>query len=426
MSNRRSENLYRSSDTLSLKTDRLPEASIHCIETVARTAALHGINVYLVGGIVRDIVARLPVVTTSPDVTVIGDAAKFARALVVENSDCSLMSASQLHTAKVMIGAVSVDIASARADTYDPWGSLPQIKLVDQIEDDLQRRDFTVNAMAVQLFHDDTGVVIDPFEGRRDVAKRVMRVIRDDSFAEDPLRMMRGVRLAARHGYTFESETAMEIQRSLHHLEKMCDVSPQRVFNEFRLWFQAHEDLEVLTTMACEHGILDVFVPSTDFRDGAFRQIADDAGAMERFAVFAHLASVDAMTDLAERLKMPSDWHSIVIETGIARGIADRCRSERISDVALWRSLSEIRDEVIGAAISVESSTVALSRLVNYRTRLRNMGTVLKGDDLIALGIAEGPMIGQILDSLLKLRIEGKLSSVEEERDYVMRYLSGG
>ncbi len=426
MSNQTYENLHSKGVSLSYDARWLPEASIHAIETIARAASKHATEAYLVGGIVRDIVARLPRIITAPDVTIIGEAASFAQALAVENTDCSLISASQHHTAKVKIGPVTVDIASARTDVYEAWGSLPRITLVNDIEADLRRRDFTVNAMAIHLTPTGLGDLIDPHDGRIDVANKIMRVIRENSFAEDPLRMLRGVRIAARYGYIFDNDTGKSIGGSLDHLSKMCVVSPQRVFNEFRLWFRPHEDLDALTEIAAQNGILNILVSDANFRDGVFRRLSPCGTEMERFSAFAYMAPMDVMIDLAKRLRMPSDWCAIVNETYIARGVAERCRSELVTDVELWRSLADVRDEVIRAAISVESSTVASRRLVDYKTRLCKMRTALNGDDLIALGIAQGPMIGQLLDALLKLRIDGSIATADEERAYVMRHLSDG
>ena len=414
------------SETTSFVDRQLPDASIQAIETIARSASAHGIDAYLVGGMVRDIVARLPTVVTSPDVTIIGDAAQFARALAVENSDCSLISASQLHTAKFKIGSVAVDIASARTDIYEHMGSLPQIVLVNDVETDLHRRDFTVNAMAMRISSDGLGAVIDPFEGQRDVANKTMRAIRDDAFLEDPLRMMRGIRLAARYGYTFDSATAEQMRQSSHHLENMCDASPQRVFNEFRLWFQPYENLDDLTATATKHGILRVFFPSTDFQEGAFRNIAVDADEAERFAAFAYLASTDEMTNLVERLRMPSDWRAIVDEVGMVKRIAETLRRKPLSDVELRRALIDVRDAVVMAVIAVEPDPFISRRLIDFRDRLRPIRTTLKGDDIIELGIKRGPRVGQLLDELLDARTEGTISNADEERDYVIRRLADG
>ena len=412
--------------SLTLENCALEDEVVYAVETIARAASKHALDAYLVGGMVRDVVAGFPSITTSPDVTVIGDAAMFAQAMTVENADCSLISASQHHTAKVEIGTVLVDIASARTDMYEPLGSLPQITLVNDIESDLQRRDFTANAMAIHLTPSGLGDLIDPLDGRTDVANRIMRVIREDSFAEDPLRMLRGVRLAARHGYIFDDDTAKSMRGSLHHLSKMCDASPQRVFNEFRLWFRPHEELDALTAMAAQNGMLNILVPDANFRDGAFRQSPPGATELERFAAFAYLAPMDVMTDLAMRLRMPSDWRAIVSDTDIARDVAERCRSELVTDVELRNSLIDVRDEVIRAVICVETVRDISKRFIDFRDRLRTMRTALNGDDLIVLGVAQGPMIGDLLEELLVLRIEGAIATADEERAYVMRRLADG
>ena len=178
--------------------------------------------------------------------------------------------------------------------------------------------------------------------------------------------------------------------------------------------------------MGAKHGILNVFVPSADFRNGAFRQISQDATESERFAAFAYLAPLGVMTDLAERLRMPSDWRAVVSETGIVRSVAKRFRSEHLNDVELWRSLINVRDEVVRAAICVETDSDVSRRLIDFRDRLRPMRTAINGDDLISLGVERGPMIGQILDELLAARIEGSISNADEERDYVIGRLAGG
>ena len=122
-----------------------------CLAQIARVASQKPIEIYLVGGLVRDMVSGHDALSATPDLTVVGDATDFARTLVQEIEDCALKSTSQHHTAEVIIGGTTVDIASARTDTYDPPGSLPQITLVENIDADLLRRDFTVNAMALPI-----------------------------------------------------------------------------------------------------------------------------------------------------------------------------------------------------------------------------------------------------------------------------------
>jgi len=423
--NQTHENLDSDGGYLSLDNLRLPDASIHAIETIARAASNHGSKAYLVGGMVRDIIARLPKIATSPDVTIIGDAIKFAEALVLENADCSLISASQLHTVKVKIGSVTIDIASARTDLYEPWGSLPQITLVNDIESDLQRRDFTVNAMAIRLTPSGLGDFIDPFSGCADVTNGTLRTIHDDSFREDPLRMLRGARLAARYGYSFETHTSDLLQQSLDNLHLITETSPQRVFNEFRLWFQPYENLEAVAKIATETGLLSaigirVYIP--DFYL-SFGRLLAHASELQRFAAFAYEVPEELLDSLVNRLKMPSKWQAVASDAANMRRVAHLCIRQFVSDRQLYRWLIDIDNRVLQTIIQIERKPAARKPLERFENRLRHIRTALNGDDLIALGVPRGPMIGQMLEELLARRIYGYISTAEQEREYVAAML---
>ena len=194
-----------------IHSGQLPNDVAKCLFSIARFAETTSIDIYLVGGMVRDLVARLPEISTSPDITVIGDAQEFAKGVAANISNCEIVSVSQHHTAKLKFDHLNIDVASARTDTYEPYGSLPKITLVDDIELDLGRRDFAINAMAMPIHANGFGGLIDPFQGRGDANRGILRVIRKDSFREDPLRIMRGIRLAARYDFQFEAATASSI-----------------------------------------------------------------------------------------------------------------------------------------------------------------------------------------------------------------------
>ena len=203
---------------------RLEKDSADVLRAIASAATSTSTKAYLVGGMVREIVSERGQVTSLPDVTVIGEAADFADVLLTNVPRSVLVSTSQHHTVKLRIGGILVDIASARTDSYDPPGSLPRIALVNDIALDLGRRDFSVNAMAMPLRPAGIGPLIDPFDGMSDAQNGILRVIRRDSFHEDPLRMMRGIRLAARYSYRFEKTTEALMAEDLDHLRRMTET----------------------------------------------------------------------------------------------------------------------------------------------------------------------------------------------------------
>ena len=409
----------------SLQTTSINDDTAECLDAISRVAAKRGIATYLVGGMVRDIVANRLNVASSPDITTIGDATDFASALVADIPNSHVISVSQFHTAKVRIGAVIIDIASARTDTYASWGALPRITFVNDIETDLSRRDFTMNAMATRLQPSGFSDLIDPFNGRADIADSMLRVIHDDSFREDSLRMLRGVRLVARYGYTFDTRTSELCRQSLDHLSLMIDASPERVFNEFKLWFQPHENLEAIIRSAVETGLLCAMGISVVCPHVSLNRIPSYASELQRFAAFAYNILDNFPEFLSTKLKMPSEWREAALDVASVQRVAQRCNKENVTDSQLYRSLIEINRQILQAIIWIECNPVSAERFADFQNRLRHVRTSLNGDDLIALGVKEGKMVGQLLDELLICRIRGEIASIEDECCYVIRHLIG-
>ncbi len=394
------------------------------LHEIARVAEEIGIDAYLVGGMVREIVAGMPELTTNPDITIIGEAEEFVNELTARLPECRVESVSQFHTAKIHLDDIPIDIASARTDIYDPWGSLPQVILVDNIENDLERRDFTVNAMAIQLLRSGFGNLIDPFDGTADCNDSTLRVLHDDSFHEDPLRMLRGIRLATRYGYDFEPRTAALLDRSLDDLKRMVAVSPQRVFNEFRLWFKPHENLSDLINKAQQTGILAALGVDADIPHNQLRHINPNADEIQRFAAFAYCIPNDSLEGFVTRLAMSTHWRAMAQHVNTTREAIQRCRDTEFTDAQLHRALMGINTQVLNAIISVEQDTNVTTRLIDFQSHLRYVHNFLNGDDLLELGVEQGPMVGRLLEELQIRRIEGELRSAEDERRYVMRRLS--
>ena len=417
-------NEFPSSSSDLIHSDQLPNDVAECLFSIARFAETTSIDIYLVGGIVRDLVARLPEISTSPDITVIGDAQEFAKAVAANIKNCEIVSVSQHHTAKLKFDHLTIDIASARTDTYEPYGSLPRITLVDGIELDLGRRDFAINAMAMPIHANGFGGLIDPFQGRGDANRGILRIIRKDSFREDSLRMMRGIRLAARYDFQFETTTASSLHDALDDLRRMVEHSPQRVFNEFRLWFAPNENFDGSVTLASATGLLGALGIDASIPQKAFRCLPNTASDLARFAAFAYELPPATLCSLTNRLMMPTDWADTAQQAAVTRSIAKRCRHEEISDVDLYRALIRLPDDLIQAAIAVENDNAVTDRLLDFQNRLRRVRTTLNGDDLLALGVEQGPMIGKLLDEILTLRIQGAISNADEERLHIINRLA--
>ncbi len=161
--------------------------------------------VYLVGGAVRDLLLGRP--RTDVDLVVVGDAAGLAARLGGAGAEHE-----RFGTVKVEVDGHELDIATARRESYPHPGALPDVAPADDIEGDLGRRDFTINAMAIPLGEEPQ--LIDPRGGRDDLERGLLRVLHERSFEDDPTRAIRAARYASRYGFTPEPETDRLLRRT--------------------------------------------------------------------------------------------------------------------------------------------------------------------------------------------------------------------
>lgn len=173
------------------------------LQLVREEATQRGLPLYIVGGAVRDLVLGRPL--NDFDLTVEGDAIALARALASKQGG-GVTAHLKFGTAKWFLpphlktGHDTLDLISARSETYKHPAALPTVKL-GSIEDDLRRRDFTINAMAIQLDGDHYGELRDELDGMDDLQNKIIRVIHPGSFMDDPTRLYRAVRYEIRHGF---------------------------------------------------------------------------------------------------------------------------------------------------------------------------------------------------------------------------------
>jgi tRNA nucleotidyltransferase (CCA-adding enzyme) len=211
--------------------ERLPEQIKDVIKLCSRLAKEMDYKVYLVGGFVRDLV--LGVKNFDLDIVVEGDGIEFAKRLS-EKLNTKFIYHKRFGTATVIKDKkFKVDIATARKETYEYPASLPKVSFGD-INDDLARRDFTINSMAVDISEENYGKLIDPFCGKKDLKKGLIRILHPLSFIDDPTRILRAIRFKERFNFKFEKETLRLLKEAVKKdlLEK---VGPHRLRDELIL-----------------------------------------------------------------------------------------------------------------------------------------------------------------------------------------------
>jgi tRNA nucleotidyltransferase (CCA-adding enzyme) len=384
-------------------------------------------GVYLVGGTVRDIL--LGERSFDVDIAVEGDAIALAQALA-DALGGRVRAHDKFGTAVVIYGeGERVDVVTARTEFYDAPAALPTVEHAS-IREDLFRRDFTINAMAVSLKGADYGRLVDPFGGRRDLSAKTIRVLHNLSFIDDPTRIFRAIRYENRHGFRMDDHT-LRLARGTIEMGLVGDLSSARLRDELEALLEEGE---------IEHSILRL----------------GELGADK--AVHPHLSADEEAVVLVRRLTELRDRYGLEIPSW-RLGLAVLARKLPPDEVYGWLQRLKVRRrdaEQIAAAVTVgprlverlrdgaepaEVVTLAdpyapdaplfalgltdLEPLHAYFERLRDVQLEVSGADLAELGLEESPRVGEVLAELRRRKLNGELDGRDSELAAARELLAG-
>jgi tRNA nucleotidyltransferase (CCA-adding enzyme) len=241
-----------------IRLENLPNAQKRGLDLVKEVATEKELRPFLVGGPVRDLLlGRHDVVDI--DLTLEDDASTLARA-IAKKINGRLRSFPQFLTYKITAeGLPEIDIATARKERYRSPGALPTVT-AGRLKDDLLRRDFSINAMALDLT---TGQLHDPSGGERDLAAMAVRVLHDQSFIDDPTRIFRAVRLATRLGFSLEAGTARLLDRAVAE-GALASIARERIWRELFLAFDEESAPNAVAALSAA-GVLEVLFGKRPF-----------------------------------------------------------------------------------------------------------------------------------------------------------------
>ena len=343
-------------------------------------AAAEGAPVFLVGGAVRDLLLGRG--RADLDLVVEEDPAAVARKLggeVVEHE--------RFATAKARLGEHGIDVARARSETYERPGALPDV-IAAGINEDLARRDFTVNAMAIPLGRDGPVELIDPHGGRADLEAGLLRVLHAGSFRDDPTRALRAARYAARFGLELEQRTAELLAAT-----DLDAVSPER-------------------------------------RHAELRRVAAEPTAPEAFALLSRWGLIELRPGGAElaavvlALLGSEPWRGTVEpEAAVLAAAVGPIGGEE----ALVATEPDRPSAAAEAARGHDPVELILARalgaewLDDYLERWSRVTLEISGDDLLAAGIPGGPAVGRGLREALARKLDGEIEGREQELAAALR-----
>jgi len=424
-------------DYMFLLESRLSPEQRAAMLRVQELAAAMGFNVYLTGGTVRDLITGATL--RDLDFSVEGNPSKMAREL--EKGGAKVLSEDEKlrHIEILFSGDYEGSIAAARDDYYVRPGTRPEIRW-STIMEDLRRRDFSLNAIAISLNPASRGLLLDPTNGLSDIEHGEVRALTIHSFTNQPVRLLRALRLAARMGYKLESRTQewfnLAIERELHHT-----ITPEDAGDELRAL--AREERPHLTLKEWdEHDLLDRLHPLLAKKRPDYEainrmiKVRDElfmSGFRPRLATPMMLAILGRLKDReAGHLLSKLGFRSAEIDVienfpdkahEIQKELAGR---KTKAPIEAYRYIEKVPMEYVAYLLAESNNSAALSKLKAFLHKWRPIRLALSAvnNELEALGMPRGPKFDHVVQEVFAAQLNGR-GKTPEERLKMLRKLSG-
>ena len=402
----------------------LPGATLDRLRAIGAATEALGAVAFAVGGFVRDLLLGRQ--ASELDVVVEGDALDVARRLAARWGGTLLVHPT-FGTATLEGGTgPRVDVAAARREQYRAPGCLPEVTPAS-IEEDLLRRDFSVNAMAVRLSPHGFGDLLDPLRGGADLARRRLRILHPLSFVEDPTRIFRAARYQTRLGFTLDPGSRRGLRLALE-VARYPALSGQRLSAELELVLAEPDGPRSLIALG-RWGALRLLDPAYRFSRRTARRI-DDLGRLldwlRRHAIAFEALPLgllallgDSGTETAQRClrRLALSGEPLARLTTACRDgapLAERLATERTAPPSVRAALMRGRDIETLAGAWLAGATAARGQVEWFVLEGRTVQAPLGGEDLLALGQQRGPRMRDLLDHLRDYRLDGLVTTREE------------
>lgn len=372
---------------------------------------------YLVGGAVRDLLRGAAPVDL--DLALEGDARSAARA-VGARLDRQVREHGRFGTA-VMRGEPDVNFAMTRRETYTEPGALPDVEEA-QLSEDLARRDFSINAMAIGLTGDDLGHLYDPTAGVEDLEAGAVRVLHDGSFVDDPTRLLRALRYEARLGFAMEPDTERLAMGAIED-EALGTVSGVRVGAQLMNLLSEQYLARAVGRMhglGIDKALHPELVPDAELVASAALGAVTIGSDRALAALAALCSSAPQELDLwLADLGLPAAQRDAVSRAArVGPRLATELRGRAHTPSELAALLRREPPEALALALALQAPPDDVLRWVG---ELRDVRLEITGDDLTAAGVPEGPELGRALDATLARKLDGLVCGREEELEHALR-----
>ena len=422
-------------DYMFLLESRLSPEQRAVLERIQELARAQELNIYLTGGAVRDLISGQPI--RDLDFTVEGNPVRMVREL--EKGGARTVSESERirHYEMTFAGDVDGSISAARDDVYERPGVKPDYRFAGIMED-LRRRDFSVNAIAISLNSQSRGLLLDPMNGLADLERQEVRALSIHAFTNQRIRLLRILRYAARMGFKIESRTQewfdLAVERGLHE-----DLASADVGEEFRAL--TREDSPVATLKVWEsHGLLAAIHPQLQKRKPDYDSLNKlarvrinlySAGIRPRLSrpvlyyTLGRLKPRDVSAALRAMEFRSAETEALGELVPEAQKIVHALKSRKVNAPKdAYTYIASLPSEML-AFIEVEFPTPpVVSKLHNFIQKWRPLRLALPSGELDALGVPRGSKFDKILDQMFEMQLRGR-ARTPEDRTKALRQLAG-
>ncbi|MFO7752849.1 MAG: CBS domain-containing protein [Desulfobacteraceae bacterium] len=415
---------------------RLDPEVLQILESIGTAGDRLNCSVYVVGGFVRDLLLHREV--EDIDIVVEGDGIAFAKEFAAAQG-CRVHSYKKFGTAVIIFPDESkIDIASARLEFYRTPAALPTVEM-SSIKLDLFRRDFTINTLAIRLNRNHFGTMIDFFGASRDLKDKTIRIIHSLSFVEDPTRVFRAIKFANRFDFSIGKVTSNLIQNAVK-IDSFKNLSGLRVFSELKQIFEEENPIPAIRAFQ-EYGLekvlhagLEIDQRTYDLLEEVYKALSwhDLLYTREKyprwsvyFMALISRCSYNVANEVCLYLKIPLKEKKTVMNRRLKAkehlSVLEKSIPETNS--RLFSLLSVFSTELILFMIASAKDEKVKRAISFYYTRLRDMKLLIKGHDLIDLGLKPGPHFSEVFGKVLDAKLDGEVTSREDEIEYARWYI---
>ncbi len=421
----------RKKNMSALLKERLPRKIISVLKDIGHVADMLGYNAFLVGGLVRDVFLRHE--NLDVDIVIEGDGIEFAHEFA-EHYGARVRSHRKFGTAVLIFpDGFKVDVATARMEYYEFPGAPPNVE-TSSLKLDLYRRDFTINTLAIKLNKRLYGTLIDYFGGQRDIKEKVLRVLQNLSFVEDPTRVLRAIRFEQRFGFKIGKLTLALIKNAVK-INCFKELSGRRLFLELKLILREPDPIKAIERMD-ELDLLKFVFPEVQLTKGVKGLLEEIRKVIVWYNLLYLEESFEPWKVYWHGLTSPLDkttLSAMAVKMGMVglenrKMISQMISSNDLLDILykfdgdnyhLYTLLHPYDKEKLLYLMAKAGSEKVRRLISSYFTNLKGTEIQLRGKDLLKMGFSPGPFFKEIFDRLLEARLNDLVKTKEDEVRFV-------